>query len=446
MRRASSWTLILTFACGALHAASPETLNNDDSCDISVAPAATLLLPYFEVTLDNPAEETTLFTVTNVGPLPQIARVTLWTDLAYPVLTFNIFLTGYDVQSINLYDVLARGRIAEPGTSSNSEVGLRSADNNMNPLHGTTHCADLPDSLPPQTLADVRSALTAGRTTGCGKARIGSQHARAIGYATIDVVQNCSSTMPVDAGYFTTQIMYDNVLIGDYQQVDRANNFARGNTLVHIRAIPEGGLTDSARTKFRRTFYSRLQNGGTVDRRQPLPSTFAARWINGGVGALDTSVKVWREARTSAAAGCAVSSITTPYPDIVRFDEEENPTGFQFDCPFTCPAPVLDLPVVARLNIDNSGEYLPPNPDSALAGWMYFNLNTDSLYGQPPNENATQSWVVVSMGAEGRFSVDFDAAYLGNGCSPRTPYTDEDGDAPAIGPAANVNPESSPNP
>ena len=30
-------------------AAGPTTTNNDDSCDIMVAPAATLLLPYFEV-------------------------------------------------------------------------------------------------------------------------------------------------------------------------------------------------------------------------------------------------------------------------------------------------------------------------------------------------------------------------------------------------------------
>ena len=33
-----------TFAAG-----SPSTTNNSDSCDIGVTPAATLLLPYFEV-------------------------------------------------------------------------------------------------------------------------------------------------------------------------------------------------------------------------------------------------------------------------------------------------------------------------------------------------------------------------------------------------------------
>jgi len=86
--------------------AGPTTTNNDDSCDISTAPAATLLLPYFEVDINAPqtTAQTTLFTITNVTQIPQIAHVTVWTDLSFPVLDFNIFLTGYDVQSISLYD------------------------------------------------------------------------------------------------------------------------------------------------------------------------------------------------------------------------------------------------------------------------------------------------------------------------------------------------------
>src|SRR5947207_5492883 len=84
---------------------NPTTTDNDDSCDIAVQPAATLLLPYFEVDFKSPQSQarTTLFTVQNVAKLPQIAEVTLWTDYGYPAFTFPIFLTGYDVQSINLY-------------------------------------------------------------------------------------------------------------------------------------------------------------------------------------------------------------------------------------------------------------------------------------------------------------------------------------------------------
>jgi hypothetical protein len=430
--------IVLTFVCGALHAASPTTLNNDDSCDISVAPAATLLLPYFEVDLNNPARETTLFSITNVGPLPQIARVTIWTDWAYPVLTFNIFLTGYDVQSINLYDILARGPNATPGTTSASEVGLRSAENDMNPMHDVTLCGIVLDPLPPPVLADLRRALTLGRTAACAGARVGSTHGNAVGYATVDVVQNCGSKMPVDAGYFTEEILYDNVLIGDYQQVNGLNSFAQGNTLVHIRAIPEGGLSGWAGTNFRRTFYSRLQNGGTADRRQPLPATFAARW-RGTVPGYGTSFKVWREGTTAAAAGCSVAENgDIHYPDVVRFDEDENPAALLYNCEFLVCG-TYGSPAVMRMS-EGDGNQLPPNAGHAEAGWMYFNLDNHGRQEQPRTGIATQNWIVVSTYDEGRYSADFDASFLGNGCSATTRITSEHGDAPAIGPAPNVNP------
>src|SRR6185369_11401926 len=92
---------------------APSTTNVDDSCDIMVTPAATLLLPYFEV--ETTANKTdTFFTITNTSALPQIAHVTVWTDWSFPVLVFNVFLTGYDVQSISLFDVIAGGVIAPP--------------------------------------------------------------------------------------------------------------------------------------------------------------------------------------------------------------------------------------------------------------------------------------------------------------------------------------------
>ncbi len=69
-------------------------------------PAATLLLPYFEVDLDNAQGMTTLFTINNSSATAILAHVTLWSDLAFPVFSFNVYLTGYDVQTINVRDVL----------------------------------------------------------------------------------------------------------------------------------------------------------------------------------------------------------------------------------------------------------------------------------------------------------------------------------------------------
>jgi hypothetical protein len=97
VRLLSTLVLFLLFAASA-SAKSPTTLENNDSCDIGLAPAATLLLPYFDVDFSI-TRTNTLFTITNTGERAQVARVTLWTDYAYPVLTFDVYLTGYDIPS-----------------------------------------------------------------------------------------------------------------------------------------------------------------------------------------------------------------------------------------------------------------------------------------------------------------------------------------------------------
>ena len=88
----------------------------------------------------------------------------------------------------------------------------------------------------------------------CGSTQIGFNHGtRAVGYVTVDVVSYCSSQFPTDdnGGYFagaTAPILFDNVLLGDYQQLGPAPAGsgiaaafdAEGNPMVHIRAMPEG--------------------------------------------------------------------------------------------------------------------------------------------------------------------------------------------------------------
>ena len=82
-------------------------------CTVDEVPAATLLLPYFEVDLGEPVGPRTLFSVNNASATAVLAHVVVWSDLSVPVLDFNIYLTGYDVQTINLRDVLARHPAAD---------------------------------------------------------------------------------------------------------------------------------------------------------------------------------------------------------------------------------------------------------------------------------------------------------------------------------------------
>lgn len=459
MRKTFVWALVAMMAVAGsafaqtLPGGAPATLDNDSTCDISVAPAATLLLPYFEVDMeaDAGAGSTTLFTVTNVSALPQVAHVTVWTDLSAPVLDFNIFLTGYDVQAINLYDILVRGRIAEPGTTSEeqSDDAVRSADNEANPLLDTGDCDRLAVTIQPGLLADIQQALTEGQVGSC---TLGTEQGddMARGYITIDVASQCGVALPTDAGYAETQILFDNVLIGDYQQVDPANNFAQGGPLVHIRAVPEGGAPDESNvnplftTNLPRTFYSRYQGGGTADRRQPLPAVFAARWIQGGGTGFETSYKIWREGVTDGSVVCDMfANEAMGVTEIVRFDEAENPETFTPD-DIISPAPEgeVSLPETSRTSVDDTTFY-PPNEDGAVGGWMYLNLNNGDIAGISPIGTASQNWVIVSMEAEGRYSVDFDAAWLGNGCSPADVATDESFDSvneeDNIGPLPNEN-------
>jgi len=447
---------------------SPSTTNNDDSCDISVLPAATLLLPYFEVDYKSPATtaRTTVFTIQNVSQLPQIARVTIWTDWSYPMLTFNLFLTGYDVQGINLYDIFNRGVVAPGpnvrtgGTSYTSPPGDRSQKNDANtdflPDAATT-CANMPGPLDTSlvfALQQVFGSKGLLTTPGCATAQVASAQANAIGYVTVDLVANCDSINPTSPNYVAHELLFDNVLTGDYQDINpnpATGNYAGGNPLVHIRAIPEGGPAgQSVGTNLPYTFYDRYTASAparTFDRRQPLPSAFMPRFIDGGAGAFTTNLKIWREGVTPAES-CGTNYVQTSamnVAEIVRFDEHENPTFLPGGgvCPqCTLPLPAASAPAtVSALFPQRSGS-------GDLGGWLYLNLNNGgaATYSAARNYRGgstwagarqSQSWVVTSMKAEGRYSVDMDALPVGNGCSPAPPLSSE---AP-IGPARNLNPK-----
>ena len=390
-------------------AGAPFTTNNDDSCDIAQLPAATLLLPYFEVGLQ-PGGPTTLFTVVNVTDREQVARVTLWTDYGYPVIIFNLYLTGYDVQPINLFDVLVRGIIA-PDSGTGTAVSPRRNYSKTNPDLNSTDCNRLPGLLDPAYVVYMQSAFTQGRVPALGGAvpaceSVGGMHTRAVGYATIDVVGSCGYALPSEPAYFTSEIRYDNVFTGDYQQVDNANSSAQSSPLVHIRAVPEGGTattrqsTPALTTNLERTFYGHLSTRQFSDARQPLPSTFAARWISGGPDAFNTFFKIWREPATGSGAACSsyAANAAMNTVDVVVFDEAENfVTSAAPKFPATSIVPVGELPQM---------------PNGALAGWTFLNL--DRLTN---DQSATQNWVTVSMRAQNRFSVDLEATALGNGCS-----------------------------
>ena len=87
---------------------------------IDNVPAATLLLPYFEVRTTGPLTGiNTLFSINNASATAVLAHVTVWSDQSIPVLDFDVYLTGFDVQTINLNEVLVWGKL--PVTASDGQ-------------------------------------------------------------------------------------------------------------------------------------------------------------------------------------------------------------------------------------------------------------------------------------------------------------------------------------
>ena len=508
LRRATLTGLLLCASFSLLAATpTPSTTSNNDSCDISVTPAATLLLPYFEV--DTAAAQgtgaTTLFTIVNTSRYPQIAHVTVWTDWAFPVLGFNVFLTGYDVQGINLFDVVVRGIIA-PGAAgfstsittvtgsaqpAGTTIGATPLNNTANPNFVTsgdfnvgTTCKNLPFSLGTELSDSVKNALTVGNSfhdnrVNCGSSPIGFNHGTiAKGYVTVDVVSYCTTQFPTDSNgrYFagpTAPILFDNVLSGDYQQLGPApagtgtSTFdAGGGPLVHIHAVPEGGLSGAdgggpVATNLPFTFYDRYTPGGlrASDRRQPLPSAWTARYIQGGPSGFATDLKIWREGITAGPADCATSRLNANIgrTSIIRFDEHENSYGFFISsCTLGCTLPTTLGGATSRTATWSSN--FPTLTGTDIGGWLYLNLSSgarddqgrcqpvlsaqragfggcsNTAPGTGGSRTTSQNWVITSMfGAVGvnRLSVDFDALALGNGCSPAAELLD------SIGPAVN---------
>jgi len=351
-------------------------------------PAATLLLPYFEVDLAEPNGVTTLFSLANADTQPAVAHVTLWTNLAIPTLDFDIYLDGTQAVHVNLRD-LFNGYLPQTQTT---DFG----------------CAqNLPPPPLPQTLKDHIIAAHSGNSSQifgnrCSAAPGNDDHVR--GYVTVDVVNSCNLMFPGDPGYFqqggTGIASNRNVLWGDYQLIDLLNNFSQGEPLVHIEA--DSSLNSGY------TFYGRF--GSAEDNREPLAATWNARYRTIPSEGGDAQLLVWRDPkRTLNPFTCG--TIPNPFPmgqtQIVGFNSESDPENLSSSG--NPPQPNVPFPWAS--NSTQLGPFQDLNP-TARSGWLYLNLNTTAI-GAFINPN-TQSFVTVVTRSQGRFSGAASATPLDN--------------------------------
>ncbi|MCB1058011.1 MAG: hypothetical protein KDD11_21125 [Acidobacteria bacterium] len=398
---------------------------------IDAVPAATLLLPYFEVD-SVPGGPATLFSINNASAAPALAHVTLWTDLSRPTLDFDVYLTGYDVVTINLGDLFATGAI--PQTGPNFDPG----DDAITP--GAPGDFSLPDvnfpgctfPLPaqiPVSLQNYIRALHSGGPAPGGFANAGLcggiDHADGIyrGYVTIDVANACSLEFPANPGYFVNGgqgiAANDNVLWGDYFLVDPGNNFAQGDPLVHIEAANAGFWSPGDYT-----FYGRYVGFDASDNREPLATLWAARYFAGTVDTFDeeSSIICWRDTGRDESGFFTCGTTPSPFPlginQTVVFDEQENLVVSETS-PFS-PPPILPdfIPCPWEATRETASRF----GSIFDFGWIYLNLNT--IVGSP-SDPVKQSFVTTAHSASGLFSVGYQAVHYDSALDKRFQVTVE---------------------
>ncbi len=358
-------------------------------CAVDEVPAATLLIPHFMVDLDacdaegtsglNTSGLNTVVKVTNAAPTTTLVHLTFWTDWGAPVLHYEIYLTGYDVETLDLADHFCNGNIAITGPNDNSH-GHLSEDPAFPP-----NCENFFPFVNPAVTGALLDRLRLGHTGqplstiggNCFSASHGDNVAR--GYLTLDVVNQCALLFPNQSGYFDNVTDFENKLLGEYFYVDASTGFYQSYPAVHLEADTENTVFSPGD----HTFYSRFVNALATDRREPLPTTFGASFVRAEDVAVGTELLAWRESpglNDPQGAACDSSPVEFPLapPTILAFDEEENPIA----APLSADLQTQRLALV---------DVLPPSP---AAGWLEMDMSHDAqggLFG----DGLTQAWVTT---------------------------------------------------
>ena len=401
-------------------------------CDPSVEPAATLLLPYFELDFSDPNGLTTLFSINNAWSEPALVNITLWTDFGIPSINFPVFLTGYDVVTVNLRDIF-EGNIpitADDTTDPNDTI---SPHGSFPEWDGSfTACENyFPFFQNPvisghilQLMQTYHSGEPYPQDDLCAGENHGDGHMR--GFITIDNANECTVQNPADSPssddleYFVDGgqgiANNNNQIWGDFYLVNPDENSAIGEPLVHIQAF--GDVADGTWQEGDATFYGRFWGDSAVDNREPLPSIFGMRYLSGGAFDGGTHLIAWRESDLAAPTTCGIA-LPDPLPlgqrEVYAFSEQEEVQELCYDpgCP-VCSPPLLPvfyncMPLsTQRIDVANDFSFHPPVYD---AGWLYLDLN--QLFPEPA---VKQAWVLAQVSASGTFSVGLPAAHLHSAC------------------------------
>lgn len=343
--------------------------------------AATLVLPYFEVALDDPNAAQTQLSIVNNSASAMLTNVTLFTDRGVPTTSFPVYLTGYDIASIDLRMLFYGGLNAFTASAGQdpqgniSPQGAYSQDINFASCNGQLPFA----AFDAAKLAYLRAAHTGKPVDdwdgACGGRDLGDGVAR--GYIVIDDYVACSRT-PYEASHANSFMGQRNNLSGSFIVRDRQADFSYGGPLIGVHQ------TSDAITPGDMTFYGWLANwpsAGITTLREGLPNAYRVPFVNHeDVGS--TELIFFRPVhRTPAAYACdsVPSAFEGSFDALVAYDGDDNSTTLgAFEPGF----------VAGRIPIGEGGLEVP-----YAQGSLELDLNFPEPGGPPDVANAHMGFV-----------------------------------------------------
>ncbi len=415
---------------------------NGAMCTLDEVPAATLLLPYFEVDPDDPEGKNTVFQINNAAPEPALAHITFWTDWSQPTMNFDVFLTGYDVVTVDLHQVFQ-------GFAPITADAQNDPDDTLSP-HGLNRiwdgsfpgCEDIfpfgdPGTpvIPAGNLARLRSGHTGQDVFGQGC--MGEDHRDGIarGYITIDSANRCSLIFPNEVGYFqpdgTGVADNRNILWGTYSLLDLSRGELFRDKLVSIEA--QDGFTGSAEVPGY-TFYGRYDPGlAGSDNREPLATTWAVEYALDETLNLGTDLLVWRDSTSADTPeffpcdeGPSWRELGLGVAEAIALDQEENALEICYNrsSPVFPLNPIIPDPRCFHLETQRAKLGLGDLRLPFSAGWLFLNLNEDDFgvssdidFGS--GGEIAQAYVAGLVTLEGQFQAGYPAMAMASACEDR---------------------------
>ena len=371
------------------------------ACALDHVPAATVLVPYFEVDLANAQGVTTFVHLHNAAPEATLAKVTFWTDWSVPTLEFDVFLTGYDVVRLDLRDAFDNGNIPITADEQSDPMDTISPHGANPEWDGSfTFCQNIfPFLVNPVIIGGNAERLVDGHTgqpvtVGPDELCFGEDHGDQIarGYLTIDDVQQCALVFPSDEGYFGGDdpvASNDNQLWAEVWLTWPDEDRRSAVPAVHLEAVEVGDVEPG-------TFYQRFSGG--ADRRERLPTRWGAQSLAGA--AVTDDWIVWRDSGSTETQGydCAGGPPQLRMVGANCFDEQETLTAV---CEGDTCLPFDTQAIEASLLA----------PDS---GWCDLDLSSVGIPGADPS----QAWVGIQRRRSGGGDAGVSqAAVLGGQCA-----------------------------